>query len=111
MIRLDAARLGVAFLIFLINLPFGFYRVRFRRFSRPWGRTIYLPILINVLTRRLILQWDWGGNSLPHSPEQSWVIYLGGFWGRKRKEEDFVLDVTVRLSDVCKATTQVEVGQ
>ena len=59
MIGLDVPRLGVAILIFLINLPFGYYRVRFRRFSRPWGRTIYLPILINVLTRRFILHWDW----------------------------------------------------
>ena len=86
MIRLDAARLGVAFLIFLINLPFGFYRVRFRRFSRPWGRSIYLPILINVLTRRLILQWDWG--AIPYLFTGTVLGHLlGGFWGRKRKNK------------------------
>ena len=85
MIRLDAARLGVAFLIFLINFPFGFYRVRFRRFSRPWGRTIYLPILINVLTRRLILQWDW--TAIPYLITGTILGHLlGGFWGWKRKE-------------------------
>ena len=86
MIGLDAPRLGVAILIFLINLPFGYYRVRFRRFSRPWGRTIYLPILINVLTRRFILHWDW--TAIPYLFTGTILGHLlGGFWGRKRKEE------------------------
>ena len=87
MIRLDAARLGVAFLIFLINLPFGFYRVRFRRFSRPWGRTIYLPILINVLTRRLIPAMGLG--AIPYLFTGTILGHLlGGFWGRKRKKQE-----------------------
>ena len=93
MIRLDAARLGVAFLIFLINLPFGFYRVRFRRFSRPWGRTIYLPILINVLTRRLILQWDWTRNSLPFH-WNSLGSSIGWILGKEAERGKSVLDLT-----------------
>ena len=57
MIRLDAARLGVAFLIFLIN----------------------------VLTRRLILQWDWG--AIPYLFTGTVLGHLlGGFWGKKWKE-------------------------
>ena len=40
-------------LILLGNIPVGFYRKRFTRFSRPWARCIYIPILANIILRRL----------------------------------------------------------
>lgn len=36
------------------NVPVGFYRKRFKRFSRPWARCIYIPILVNIILRRLL---------------------------------------------------------
>ncbi len=86
MFSLDMARLGVAFLIFLINLPFGFFRIRFRRFSRPWGRCIYLPILINILTRRFILHWDW--TAIPYLFMGTILGHiLGGYWGKHQQRK------------------------
>ncbi len=40
-------------LILLGNIPIGFYRKKFTRFSRPWARCIYIPILANIILRRL----------------------------------------------------------
>ena len=34
------------------NIPIGFYRKKFVRFSRPWARCIYIPILVNIILRR-----------------------------------------------------------
>lgn len=38
--------------ILIGNIPIGFYRKKFARFSRPWARCIYIPILANVILRR-----------------------------------------------------------
>ena len=45
----------LAFLALIIagNIPIGFYRKRFQKFSRPWARCIYIPILANIILRRL----------------------------------------------------------
>lgn len=45
----------LAFLVLIIagNIPIGFYRKRFQKFSRPWARCIYIPILANIILRRL----------------------------------------------------------
>ena len=40
-------------LILAFNIPIGFYRKRFAKFSRPWARCIYIPILLNIVLRRL----------------------------------------------------------
>ena len=29
------------------------------KFSRPWGRCLYIPIVLNFVVRRFILQWHW----------------------------------------------------
>ena len=42
------------FITFLIHCPFGFYGARFERFSRPWGRCLYIPILITIILRRYL---------------------------------------------------------
>ena len=40
------------FLTFFLHLPFGFYGARFERFTRPWGRCLYIPIVITIILRR-----------------------------------------------------------
>lgn len=49
-------RVLLGFLSFVLigNIPLGLIRSRFPRFSRPWARCIYIPILVNILLRRLI---------------------------------------------------------
>jgi len=46
-------------LIFLfltfINIPFGMLRSSAPRFSRKWGRCIYIPILLSILMRKLAM--------------------------------------------------------
>lgn len=34
------------------NIPVGLLRVRFEKFSRPWARCIYIPVLANIIIRR-----------------------------------------------------------
>ena len=36
------------------NIPVGLLRLRFRKYSRPWARCIYAPILFNIALRRFI---------------------------------------------------------
>ncbi len=38
----------------LVHSPFGFYGARFKRFSRPWGRCLYIPILMTIMMRRFL---------------------------------------------------------
>jgi hypothetical protein len=42
----------ICFILVVINVPFGFIRSRKRRFSRAWGRCIYIPILIGYIFRK-----------------------------------------------------------
>jgi hypothetical protein len=42
---------SVAALVLLINLPFGYWRGRCRRFSWPWFLSIHLPIPFVVVLR------------------------------------------------------------
>jgi len=34
----------VAILVFFLNIPFGYWRSRSRRFSRPWFLAVHLPV-------------------------------------------------------------------
>lgn len=36
------------------NIPVGILRRRFPKFSRPWARCIYIPVLFNVVVRRFL---------------------------------------------------------
>jgi hypothetical protein len=50
----------VAGIVFLINLPFGYWRAGTRRFSTPWFLAIHLPVpLIIVLRFSTGLGWHW----------------------------------------------------
>jgi hypothetical protein len=39
--------------VFLVNLPFGFWRAGTRRFSSPWFVSIHLPVILSVGIRIL----------------------------------------------------------
>lgn len=82
----DVTRLSVSLVICVINLPFGFLRVRFKKFTRPWGRCIYIPILINILVRRFILHWDW--TAIPYLFSATIFGHvLGGLWGKHHQKK------------------------
>ena len=84
--NLYAIRLGVSLAVLIINLPFGFYRVRYKKFTRPWGRCIYIPILINIILRRFILNWDWDG--VPYLFAAAILGHvLGGLWGKRQQKK------------------------
>ena len=42
---------GVALLVFLLNLPFGYWRSRTRRLTLPWILAIHLPVPFVVALR------------------------------------------------------------
>lgn len=46
-------------LIFLfltvVNIPFGMVRSTAPRFSRKWGRCVYIPILLSILLRKIAM--------------------------------------------------------
>ena len=41
----------IAAIVFLLNLPFGLWRVKTRRFSWPWILAIHLPVLMIIALR------------------------------------------------------------
>ncbi len=50
----------VAGLVFLLNLPFGYWRARVKRYSRPWFLAIHLPVPGVILLRIFSgLGWYW----------------------------------------------------
>ncbi|OGQ44257.1 MAG: hypothetical protein A2W63_03440 [Deltaproteobacteria bacterium RIFCSPLOWO2_02_44_9] len=64
-------------LILAFNIPIGFYRKRFAKFSRPWARCIYIPILVNIVLRRLF------GFSYVVIPVSVAVLLAGQFIGAR----------------------------
>jgi len=45
---------GIAFLIFMMNLPFGAWRARLRKLSPAWFVAIHLPVVLAIGMRVLI---------------------------------------------------------
>jgi hypothetical protein len=45
------ALLAVALIVFLLNVPFGYWRARVKKFSLQWILAIHLPIPLVVLLR------------------------------------------------------------
>ncbi len=43
----------VALLVFLVNLPFGYWRAGVLKFSRPWFLAVHLPVPL-VIALRLV---------------------------------------------------------
>lgn len=63
------------------NVPVGFYRKRFQRFSRPWARCIYIPILANIILRRF---FNLGYDVIPFT---ILVVFAGQFIGARIGKE------------------------
>ena len=47
------SRWFVVGIVFLLNLPFGFWRAGTRRFSSPWFVSIHLPVILSIGIRIL----------------------------------------------------------
>ncbi len=75
----------VSFIAFLVHFPFGFYRVRYKKFSRPWSRCLYIPIVLNILVRRFILHWDWQTALIYLWPAVLIAHIVGGYVGSRYK--------------------------
>ncbi len=80
----------VSIIAFLVHFPFGFFRVRYKKFSRPWSRCLYIPIVLNILVRRFILQWDWQTALIYLWPVVLIAHILGGYVGSRYKQCDNV---------------------
>jgi hypothetical protein len=63
----------IAGLVFLINLPFCYWRGEETRFSRPWMLAIHLPLPL-VIVLRIFSGLGWQLISFP-------VLIGGFFWG------------------------------
>ncbi|MEK6540261.1 MAG: hypothetical protein AABZ21_06490 [Deltaproteobacteria bacterium] len=79
LLNTDHYDLIIAFLALILafNIPIGFYRKRFAKFSRPWARCIYIPILLNIVLRRLF------GFSYVVIPVSVVVLLAGQFIGAR----------------------------
>lgn len=69
----------IAALVFLINLPFGYWRGREERFSRPWILAIHLPVPL-VIALRVFSGLGW---QLISFPVLIGAFFLGQFCGGK----------------------------
>lgn len=63
--------------IFLANLPAGFLRGRYARFSRPWARCIYIPLIFDIMLRRLV------GLSYKTIPAIVFAVIIGQIAGER----------------------------
>ena len=73
---------------FVIHFTFGFFRVRFKRFSRPWSRCLYIPITINIVVRHFILDWEWQTAMVYLWPATIIAHILGGFLGARYRTNE-----------------------
>ena len=62
----EGLKLLISIAAFVVHFPFGFFRVRYKKFSRPWSRCLYIPIVLNIVMRRFVLDWQW----------QTAIVYL-----------------------------------
>lgn len=62
--------------------------MRFKKFSRPWSRCLYIPIVLNIVVRRFVLQWDWQTAMIYLWPVVILAHILGGFIGSRYTSKD-----------------------
>ena len=67
----------IAALVFLVNLPFGFWRAKEARFSRQWMLAIHLPVPL-VIALRIFSGLGW---QLISFPVLVGAFFLGQFLG------------------------------
>jgi phosphatidylserine synthase len=50
----------LAFIVFIINIPFGFWRKSQKRFSLNWFLSIHVPVIISILLRYMAkIEFKW----------------------------------------------------
>ncbi len=69
----------VALAVFLMNLPFGYWRGRHKRFSRQWMFAIHLPVPL-IIGLRIFSGLGW---QLISFPVLIGAFFLGQFCGGK----------------------------
>jgi hypothetical protein len=72
----------VALVVFLLNLPFGYWRAGTRKFSWQWILSIHLPVPI-VVALRIMSGLGWQPISFP---VLIGAFFLGQFVGGKMRE-------------------------
>jgi hypothetical protein len=69
--------LVIAILVFLLNIPFGYWRARVRKFSLQWVLAIHLPVPL-VIALRIFSGLGW---QLISFPVLIGAFFLGQFCG------------------------------
>lgn len=69
----------VALLVFLLNLPFGYWRASSKKFSRQWMLAVHLPVPL-VIALRIYSGLGW---KLLSFPVLVGAFFLGQFVGGK----------------------------
>jgi hypothetical protein len=69
----------VALAVFLVNLPFGYWRAQATRFSRQWMLAVHVPVPA-VIALRIFSGLGW---QLISFPVLIGVFFLGQFCGGK----------------------------
>lgn len=69
----------VALLVFLLNLPFGYWRASTKKFSRQWMLAVHLPVPL-VIALRIYSGLGW---KLLSFPVLVGAFFLGQFVGGK----------------------------
>jgi len=67
----------VALLVFLLNLPFGYWRASTKKFSRQWMLAIHLPVPLVIALR----VWSGLGWKLISFPVLVGAFFLGQYVG------------------------------
>lgn len=50
----------LVFIVFIINIPFGFWRKSQKRFSLNWFLSIHIPVIISIVLRYLCdITFEW----------------------------------------------------
>lgn len=78
----------ISIIAFVVHFPFGFLRVRYKKFSRPWSRCLYIPIVINIIVRRFLLNWQWQTAIVYLWPATLIAHILGGYIGSHYKTSE-----------------------
>jgi len=73
-------------IIFVLNLPFGIWRARTKRFSRGWFLSIHLPVIV-AIALRLISGIGFHLVVLLQSVVAFFLGQLGGGWLYRRSKD------------------------
>lgn len=86
---------GLALVVFLLNLPFGYWRASVPRFSAPWIFAVHAPVpAIAALRLGLGIGWAW-----PTFPPLVGAFFLQeikkdiAYFGRTYRRADLAVDI------------------